>query len=53
MHALDEEELKLRKKREQPLLETEIAEEMAKLSVLKSQSSVVKVKGFRWDELIL
>ena len=39
-HALDEEELKLRKRREQLLLENEIAEEMAKLSVIKSQSSV-------------
>lgn len=39
-YALDEEELKLRRKREQLLLENEIAEEMAKLSVMKSQSSV-------------
>ena len=37
---MDEEELKLRKRREQLLLENEIAEEMAKLSVIKSQSSV-------------
>lgn len=39
-HALDEEELKLRKRREQLLLENEIAEEMAKLSVIKSKGSV-------------
>ena len=38
--AWEEEELKLRKRREQFLLEKEIAEEMAKLSVIKSQSSV-------------
>lgn len=39
-HALDEEELKLRKRREQLLLEYEITEEMAKLNVIKSQSSL-------------
>lgn len=37
---MDEEKLKLRKRREQLLLENEIAEEIAKLSVIKSQSSV-------------
>lgn len=38
--AWEEEELKLRKRREQFLLENEIAEEKAKLSSIKSQSSV-------------
>ena len=39
-HALDEEELKLRKRREQLLLENKIAEERAKLSVMKSKGSI-------------
>lgn len=39
-HALDEEEFKLRKRREQLLLGNKITEEMAKLSFIKSRGSV-------------
>lgn len=39
-HALEEEEKKLRKRREQFQLQSEIAEEMEKLNLIKSQSSI-------------